>query len=122
MTLRLLPLALLLLTLPACESEGDEEGGEGPNVDCATATVPKFADMSAAWGKCTTCHSSTLTGTARNAAPEGIDFDKFETARTWADTAMSEVYEGAMPIAGYPELTDAEKTQIYNWASCETPN
>jgi hypothetical protein len=35
---------------------------------------------------------------------------------------MDEVFEGAMPLAGSPTLTDAEKTQIYNWASCDTPH
>ena len=122
MTLRSLPLALLLSAplLPACEGGGENE--EGPNVDCATATVPKYSEMTAAWGKCVTCHSSTLTATARNGAPAGINYDTFEAARTNAQTAMDEVFEGAMPIAGYPKLTDAEKTQIYNWASCDTPN
>ena len=121
MTLRTLPLALLLCTLlPACDEGGDEE--EGPNVECATATVPKFSEMGAAWSKCTACHSATLTGAARQAAPVGINFDNFADARTHAQKAMSEVYEGEMPLPGQPELTEGEKTQIYNWASCDTPN
>jgi uncharacterized membrane protein len=121
MTLRTLSLALLLSAplLPACDGGGDEE--EGPNVDCATATVPKYSEMSA-WGKCITCHNSNLTGTARQAAPEGINYDTYEGARANAQTAMSEVFEGAMPLAGSPTLSEAEKTQIYNWASCDTPN
>ncbi len=119
MTLRTLSLALLLSAplLPACDS-GDDEGG--PNVDCSTVTVPKFAEVTA-FAKCTACHSSTLTGTARSAAPEGINYDTYAAARANAPTAMSEVYEGAMPLPGSPPLTDAEKDQIYNWASCDTP-
>jgi uncharacterized membrane protein len=120
MTLRTLSLALLFSAplLPACDDTGD--GSDGPNVDCATATVPKFSEMTA-WAKCTTCHSSTLTGTARQAAPEGINYDSYAAARTNSQSAMSEVFEGAMPLAGQPKLTDAEKDQIYNWASCDTP-
>jgi len=118
MTLRLaLVLLLAAPLLPACD--GGEET-DGPNIDCATATVPKFAEMTA-WGKCTNCHSSSLTGAARNAAPEGINYDNFADARANAQTAMHEVYEGEMPLAGSPDLTEAEKTQIYTWASCDTP-
>lgn len=123
MTLRpLLALLAAAALLPACDSgEGGEEGVEGPNVDCSAVTVPKFSEMTA-WTKCTNCHSSTLTGAARAGATVGIDFDKVETARMHAAKAMDEVYEGAMPLAGSPALTEDEKQQIYNWASCETPN
>ncbi len=115
MTIRL-TLALLLLSaplLPACDDGGSD-------IDCATATVPKFTEMTA-WDKCTSCHSSKLTGAARNAAPEGINYDNFTDARVNANAAMSEVEEGAMPLPGNPKLSDDEKTQIYTWASCETP-
>jgi uncharacterized membrane protein len=120
MTIRHLTLALLLSApfLPACDDGGDEE--EGPDVDCATATVPKFAEMTA-WAKCTNCHSSALTGAARNAAPEGINYDNFGDARNNAELAMHEVFEGEMPLPGSPQLTEQEKQQIYNWASCGTP-
>ena len=119
MTLRILSLALLLSTslLSAC----DEGGDDGPNVDCATAAVPKFSEMTAAWSKCTACHSSALSGDARQLAPTGINFDNYADARTHASKAMDEVYGGDMPLPGNPPLTAAEKTQIYNWASCDTP-
>jgi len=116
-----LSLALLpTLLLPACDS-GESGDDEGANVDCNTVTVPKFSEMTA-WGKCTTCHSSTLTAMDRKAAPPGIDFDTYAAAKANAQTAMDEVEEGAMPLAGYPELTADEKSQIINWASCDTPN
>jgi hypothetical protein len=38
-----------------------------------------------------------------------------------ADRALSEVEAGAMPPAGSPKLSAAEKDQIVNWASCDTP-
>ena len=120
MSLRLSLAALLLLAtaplLPACEDGGGSDG----KIDCATATVPKFADLTA-FDKCTACHSSTLTGAARNAAPADINYDNYADAKNHAQIAMSEVEEGAMPLAGSPQLTDAEKTQIYTWATCDTP-
>lgn len=120
MTLRLpfALLALLALLLPACDSGGG--GNDGPNIDCTTATVPKFAAMTA-WAKCTTCHSSTLASDARRGAPAGINYDNYADARTHAQLAMDQVYAGEMPLPGNPELTEEEKTQIYTWASCETP-
>ena len=36
-----------------------------------------------------------------------------------ADLAMSEVEAGAMPPGG--GLSSADRTQIINWASCDTP-
>jgi uncharacterized membrane protein len=118
MTLLRLPLALLFsaLLLPACG--GEDEGG--PNVDCGSVTVPKFAEVTA-FAKCTTCHSAALTGTARVGAPAGINYDNYADAKANATKGMDEVYEGSMPLAGSPALTEAEKTQIYNWASCDTP-
>jgi uncharacterized membrane protein len=92
--------------------------GGGAAVDCKTVTVPKYAEMTA-WGKCTNCHSSTLSGGSRAGAPAGIDFDKYDAAVMDADRALSEVESGAMPPGG--GLSGAEKTQIINWASCDTP-
>ena len=72
-------LALILSAAPlACS-------GGGAAVDCKTVTVPKYAEMTAAWGKCTVCHSSTLTGGSRAGAPTGIDFDKYDAAVMDAD-------------------------------------
>ena len=104
--------------MPACDSGGGEEG---PNVDCSTVTAPKFAEVTA-FAKCTTCHSSTLTDpAARRSAPSAVNYDTHSAAVASADKGMEEVYEGEMPPAGNPQLTEAEKTQIYNWASCDTP-
>lgn len=118
MTPHRLPLALLLsaLLLPACDSGDEKEAG--PDVDCGTATVPKFAEVTA-FAKCTACHSSDKAGTARAGAPVGINYNTYADAKLNAPKGMDEVYEGAMPPGG--GMTEAEKTQIYNWASCDTP-
>jgi uncharacterized membrane protein len=118
LTPRILSFALLFAALPACDGGGEEE--EGPNVDCGAVTVPKFSEITA-WSKCTSCHSSTLTGAARAGAPDGINYDNYADARTHAQKGMEEVYEGEMPLPGSPQLSEAEKQQIYNWASCDTP-
>ncbi|MFY0534886.1 hypothetical protein [Nannocystis pusilla] len=66
----LFALALAPLAAVACGGgEESDDAGDGPEIDCATATAPKFSEMSAVWNKCTTCHSSTLTGASRVNAP-----------------------------------------------------
>lgn len=87
-------------------------------VDCKAVTVPKYAAMTA-WKKCTNCHASTLSGAARVGAPPDINFDSYSDAVMDADRALSEVQSGAMPPGG--GLTADEKTQIIDWASCDTP-
>lgn len=118
---RVLLFALVLapLSLVACGDDGSN--AEAGAVDCDTEPVPKFSEMTAVWAKCTTCHASTLTDAARMAAPVGIDFDMYQTAKTHAATAKDEVEEGAMPPAGQTPLTADEEDQLIRWASCGTP-
>lgn len=90
------------------------------SVDCKQVTVPSYAAMTA-WSKCTTCHSSALSGAQRAGAPADINFDNYDAAVMDADRALSEVDSGAMPPAGSAKLSAAEHDQIINWASCDTP-
>jgi uncharacterized membrane protein len=122
--LRTLLFALVLAPLAAVGcggGEGKDDAGDAPEVDCSTGTTPKFSEMTAVWGKCTTCHASTLTGTSRVNAPVGVDFDNYAAAKTHAQTAMHEVYEGEMPPAGLPALSTEEEDQLFRWASCGAP-
>ncbi|MBK7827083.1 hypothetical protein [Nannocystis sp.] len=90
------------------------------NVDCKQVTVPKYAAMTA-WARCTNCHSSSLSGGSRAGAPSGINYDSYDAAVADADIALSQVDSGSMPPSGSPKLSAAEKDQIINWASCDTP-
>lgn len=114
--MRTTPRAFLVLSLihllAACTSPS--------SVDCAKVTVPKYTEMTA-WARCVACHSSSLSGASRAGAPSGIDFDNYDAALADADRALSEVEAGAMPPSGNPKLSAAEKDQIINWASCDTP-
>ena len=93
---------------------------ETPEIDCSTASVPHFSEVSI-WPKCTNCHASTLTGADRFGAPVGIDYDTYDTAVQYADLAMEEVAEGAMPYPDGTGVTEAEKTSLYTWVQCGTP-
>lgn len=108
-----------LATVSCADDGGGAEAGELPEVDCAAAPVPKFSEMSAVWAKCTSCHSSTLTGPARSGAPVGYDYDVYASAKAEATEAAAEVFAGTMPIG--TTMTDAEKDQLYRRAQCGTP-
>lgn len=109
-------LLVLVASSPACEPD---DGDPGPTVDCDA--VPKFSEITA-WTKCTGCHTASVDDPVlRGGAPVGVDFDELASAREWAEAAMDEVYAGDMPPEREPQPTAAEKQQIYDWASCGTP-
>ena len=72
-TMRALPTAVLMAVMigssMGCGSDDDDD----PDVSC-TGTIPTYAEVDA-FDKCTMCHSSSLTGSARNGAPADDNFD-----------------------------------------------
>jgi uncharacterized membrane protein len=74
---------------------------------------------------CTRCHSSTLTGAARNGAPIGHDFDTFDGVLKVAEHI--DEYAAAGPAAvntlmppSNPTPSEAERHQLGEWLACET--
>jgi uncharacterized membrane protein len=116
-TMRALPTAVLMAVMiggsMGCGSDDDDD----PDVSC-TGTIPAYAEVDA-FNKCTTCHSSSLTGSARNGAPADDNFDTEAGAEAHDDEIAHEVSEGAMPPpASNITLTAAEKHEILKWAVC----
>lgn len=92
-------------------------GSDLPDVDCS-GDVPKFADVTALT-KCSTCHSSKVSGSARQGATANINFDTESAARAQAEDAASEVNGGDMPPSGSGiTLSADEKDALYKWALC----
>jgi cytochrome c5 len=120
--------SLFALLFVACgsdsgSSEPDEEEELPPVINCSTVqTVPKFSQVLAFQQVCTNCHVSTKTGAARNGAPADINFDQYASAMAHAEQASIEVNVGAMPPEGSNlSLTAEQKTTLYDWALCGTP-
>jgi uncharacterized membrane protein len=89
-----------------------------PDVDCS-GTIPQYADVTALT-KCSTCHSSKITGSARRDAPTSVNFDTESAARSHAEDAASEVNGGDMPPSGSGiSLSADEKQALYKWALCK---
>jgi uncharacterized membrane protein len=109
------PIAVMIGVSMGCGSDDDEH--DQPEVSC-TGTIPTYAEVDA-FEKCTLCHSSQLTGNARNSAPPGTNFDTEAGAEAHADEIVHEVSEGAMPPPpSNITLTEAEKEELYKWALC----
>ena len=93
-------------------------GSDLPDVDCS-GTIPAYADV-AAFEKCSTCHSSQRSGSARQGAPSSVNYDTESSARGKAEDAASEVNGGDMPPKNSGiTLSADEKQALYKWALCK---
>jgi hypothetical protein len=111
----------LALTLSACGSDDSGEGEDLPEVDCS-GDVPTFGEVTAFTTVCNDCHSTTLSGEARNDAPADINWDDYDSASEHAEKGVEEVFEGEMPPEDSTEtLTEAQKEDFYKWGLCGTP-
>jgi len=123
----LLPV-LALGGIVACSDDDDNDRvtpslnpSPRPEVDCQ-ADVPTFGEVTAFQTVCTQCHSSTLTGEARNGAPGDHNWDVYASAFREAEDIVEEVAEGDMPPPSSGlTLTTEERQQIYTWALCGRP-
>lgn len=71
---------------------------------------------------CTSCHASSKSGLARQRAPNGVDYDTYETARTHADDGAEEVQEGEMPPPERRDtLGDEDRCVLRAWVAQGTP-
>lgn len=112
---------------------GCEEEGPLPKVNCDTvSSVPSYGSLTIL-KVCNQCHATTLSGGARHDAPSNINYDVYAMAKAKAEDAAREVNGGDMPpsdadqdLAGAGGLDHAitpdEKTALYQWALCGTPN
>jgi hypothetical protein len=69
--------------------------------------------------RCLTCHNSTLSGAARQDAPEELDFDDLSIVREWAGEMYGEAKEGVMPPGARLPDSDVERLRV--WLACGAP-
>jgi len=124
-TLGAVAAASFVLSLGACE---DDHDGTPSGAECPE-------DSSLTWdsfGKnfmesyCTRCHSSSLSGSTRNGAPNDHNFETLALVQEQLDhidtaaAAGPSVTNAEMPI-GTPAPTEAERRQLGEWIACGAP-
>jgi mono/diheme cytochrome c family protein len=73
---------------------------------------------------CLVCHSSNLTGTARNGAPPSVNWDTYEATIPNASRAIVRaVDQMTMPpsFSGLPLLNEAQRTAMLAWQNAGFP-
>ncbi len=118
-------LAACTLLLGACggAEEGTPSGAECPEESSRTydSFGKNFLET-----YCTRCHSTALTGSARNGAPNDHNFDSLALVQEQLDHIDSEAAAGPdavnaeMPI-GSPTPTEEERRQLGEWIACGAP-
>ncbi|HET7542387.1 MAG TPA: hypothetical protein VFK05_21105 [Polyangiaceae bacterium] len=122
---------LLGMALSACSSDSEhpDEGSEG---NATGSMCPPSSDLTYdSFGRdfmasyCTRCHSSTLSGAARNGAPADHNFDTLSGIVTMAEHIDENAAAGpaatntTMPPAA-PVPTHDERLLLGEWLACET--
>ena len=125
--------AIVALLCGACEESHDDGAPHGElegtptGATCppgSTLTYETFAQPFVE-SYCTRCHSSQLSGAARNGAPLGHDFDSEAGILVVADhvdqyaAAGPNAVNTAMPPED-PRPTEEERRQLGEWLACET--
>lgn len=120
-------LALALVLTAACGDDHDhDEAGVATASVCPTDSPPTYEDFAQPFmtAYCIRCHSSTRTGTARNGAPDGHDFDTEEGILIVAHHVDQYAAGGPagvntiMPPSG-DAPTEAERRRLGEWLACE---
>jgi uncharacterized membrane protein len=119
-----------LISLLACgdsKSSGEEEGTLSGATCPTDSKVTYDEDIKPFMAKyCTTCHDSSLSGNARHDAPDDHNFETMagivEEAHHIDTHAASgpDATNTAMPPAGYPAPSKAERAKLGEWLACNS--
>jgi uncharacterized membrane protein len=115
-------MAFLLLALACADGGGDSASpsDSGPTGECADAPVVTWDNFGAGFltENCDACHSATVTGDARNGAPEKVTFDTKEQAWSWAEDIlrMASGDDPQMPPEGGTSADD--RARLTWWLEC----
>lgn len=121
-------LSVAAFALPSCGSDSEAKGGPS-GATCPTDSTLTYETFGKGFMEdyCTRCHSSVLSGDARNGAPSDHNFDSLvEIQATPAEHIDEQAAAGpdrvntTMPPSS-PRPTEEERRQLGEWLACGTP-
>jgi hypothetical protein len=109
-----------LFFLFACGGESAPDSEPASTDPCTDAPIVTWDNFGAGFlnESCDSCHASTVTGAARNGAPEAVSFDTKEEAWAWSDAIlrMATGENPQMPPEGGPSEDD--RVRLFWWLGC----
>jgi uncharacterized membrane protein len=106
-----------------------EHGGTATGTACPATDAPTAQNFGTAFLQtyCLACHSASVTGTARQGATEGVNYDTLEDVRRQA--ALIDTHAAAGPNATNTEMPPAQRSQpsqqerekLGQWLACGAP-
>lgn len=113
--MRTLGLAALLFAV-GCSS------GIGSDAECPPeGTTLTYDNFGKAYfdQHCLACHSESLSGTDRQSAPVGVNFDTLEKIRVRLESIDRRRHD--MPPSDHPQPSADEKQKLSEWLACGAP-
>ena len=107
---------LFALPLTGCTETAPAELG-----DCATDSTMTWSSVETVFAdNCAGCHATSLTGDARESAPDGWDYDDPASAVRDPDESWRRIYTKNMPPNVV--MSETDKLLIWEWYSCDGPS
>ena len=120
--------SLVFAVAPACSSDEheDEDEGTATQSTCPPSSPLTYESFGQGFMEayCTRCHSAAKTGSARQGAPEGHDFDTLAGILVVAEHIDEHAAAGPaatnteMPPTD-PKPTEQERRELGEWLACE---
>ncbi|KFE68994.1 hypothetical protein [Hyalangium minutum] len=112
------------------DEDGHHPGGAATGATCPSSNGPSAQNFGTAFMQtyCLSCHSKSVTGTARAGATVGVDFDTLDEVRR--QRAMIDTHAAAGPNATNKEMppasiphqpTQEEREKLGQWLACGAP-
>jgi uncharacterized membrane protein len=118
--------AISSMVFVAC---GGEEEGQTSGATCPTGSALTYDTFGSSFmGQyCTSCHSSALSGSARNGAPSNLNFDtlaalhEVDSEEIDAEAAAGPSSVNTSMPPGEPKPSEAERRLLGEWLACGLP-
>lgn len=93
--------------------------GEEGLGDCPTdSAAAEAAGQKIIEAQCVYCHGSQAVGSARQGAPDDLNFDKLDTVKAEAAEMYEETESGAMPPGSAAKITGTDLENVRVWLAC----